>query len=125
MRLNSFPHGTEEYYCISCETYKDQFEVKKDWKCPKCKNPVHVRVKTEDKNNACFRINIKELEVNDMILLERNDDFRSVLNLKKEGDGIRVAIEKFGVLTINKDSHILKLDGGWDHNNEKPGGYNI
>ena len=89
--------------------------VNKDWKSSKFKNPVHIRINTDDKNNACFRVKIKELNVGNLILLDRDDDFRRVLNLKKEGANIRVAIEKFRVLTLNKDSYILKLDGGWYH----------
>jgi len=115
MRLNSFPHGTEEYYCTNCEISKDRIEVNKDWKCPKCKNPVHVRIKTDDKDNACFRIKIKELKNSDMILMNREDEFRSVLNLKEEKNDFRVAIKKYKTITVDKNSHILILDGKWCH----------
>ncbi len=125
MRINSFPHITEEYYCQNCDCFRNQFEVSIDWKCPKCKNHIEIRIKTGILNNSCFRIQTKELVINDMVLLDRNDEFRTVLDLKKEGDSISIALERYRAINIPKDNFILKLHGGWYHNNEeKPTGNN-
>ncbi|WP_147384368.1 hypothetical protein [Maribellus luteus] len=70
-------------------------------------------------DNSCFRIRASELATNDMILLDRNDEFRTVLDLKKEGDNFKVAIERYRAINIHKDNFILKLHGGWYHNKEK------
>jgi len=60
-----------------------------------------------------------------MVLLDRNDEFRTVLDLKKEGDSISIALERYRAINIPKDNFILKLHGGWYHNNEeKPTGNN-
>jgi len=116
MRLNSFPHATEEYFCESCKQTKTRTDVEPNWECPKCKKYIQVRIKTEKLDNSCFRIPISELNIGDIVLMEREDEFREVLGLQesyKDKSDIRIALKEYGTVIAPKGNKILKLHGGW------------
>jgi DNA-directed RNA polymerase subunit RPC12/RpoP len=115
MYLNQYPHVSEEYYCQTCDSKLKQIDIRNNWKCPTCDNLVEIRVKTNKLDNSCFRVKVKDLEEGDMVLLNREDEFRTILNLKKEGTLIRVALERYTVIPLEQDSLIIKLHGGWYH----------
>ena len=118
MRLDSFPHGTEEYFCQSCNSYTTKNEVKESWKCPECGNYIEIRVKTEKLDNSCFRIPIGELEIGDIVLMERSDKFREVLGVSdsfKNNQDLFIGLKEYGSITAPKKNKILKLHGAWCH----------
>jgi DNA-directed RNA polymerase subunit RPC12/RpoP len=115
MKLDTVSHVTEEYFCSNCNKFWDFFDVFKNWKCPKCGDYLQIRIVTKKLDNACLRIPVNELKIDDMILVHREDDFRSLLDLKDEGKTIRVAIKEYRALNLDKDSTVLILNGVWNH----------
>ena len=107
------PHYTEEYYCTKCKESKNRFDVDKTWICPVCGSYAHIRIITEDKDQACIRILPKDLKPDDYILMNRNDQYRQIFAVKELDDKIQLNVEKYGSWRIPKNMYVLKLIGGW------------
>lgn len=115
MSVVSSPHISEEYHCNTCNSALNRNNLINDRRCSSCHNLVEIRIKTEKLDNSCLRVEVRDLKIDDFILLHRGDEFRRILNLKREENIIRVAIEKYKVLPLDQNCIILKLNGGWYH----------
>ncbi|MFG0592243.1 hypothetical protein ACF8C4_14075 [Myroides odoratimimus] len=109
------PHITEEYFCTNCNKKLLLENVFKTWDCPTCRNYVHIRIITENKDNACFRIPSVEINSGDLVLIHRDDNFREVFKKIDFVNEVQLNLEKYGAWKIAKNRYILKLDGGWYH----------
>ncbi|WP_394660565.1 hypothetical protein [uncultured Chryseobacterium sp.] len=110
------PHITEEYFCIHCHKPLGHSDVFRTWDCPICKNKIHIRIITEDKDNACYRFLPHELNVNDIILTHRDSEYYSILKIIDfNSNTFQFNLQKYGAWKISKDRYVLKIDGGWYH----------
>lgn len=109
------PHITEEYFCVHCDKTRSCNYVFKTWNRPVCKNKVHIRIITHDKDNACYRIFPSELNVNDLVLTHRENECHSILGIIDLNNLIQFNLENHGRWKTPKDRYVLKVDGGWYH----------
>lgn len=109
------PHITEEYFCTHCDKKLLLENVFRTWDCPTCGNYVHIRIVSDKKNNACFRIPPIEINEGDLVLIHRDDDYREVFKKIDLGNVIQLNLAKYGAWKIEKNRYVLKIDGGWYH----------
>ncbi|SNR71904.1 hypothetical protein [Flavobacterium sp. ov086] len=112
--LKSLPHSSEEYYCINCSDFKKQNEVDPDWNCIVCNNSVEIRIVTKSKDQNCHRISATEIEIDDKVLMHRDEKSMRVLGKTDLGIMVQLNLEGYGAWKVKKDEGILKINGRWN-----------
>ncbi|MDH6252453.1 DNA-directed RNA polymerase subunit RPC12/RpoP [Chryseobacterium sp. H1D6B] len=109
------PHITEEYFCVNCDKFLHREDVYKTWDCPVCNHIVHIRIITDEKDNACFRVLPQNLIVGDIVFTHRESDYHAILRVIDHGNMIQLNLKNYGSLKVEKNRYVLKIDGGWYH----------
>lgn len=109
------PYVTEEYFCVHCDKPLVRNDVYVTWDCPACKNKVHIRIITHEKDNACYRVLPHELNIDDIILTSRFSEFYSILRVTDQGNHYLINLKNQGGWKTAKDKYVLKVDGRWHH----------
>lgn len=103
---------TEKYHCSQCGNFFTYVQVYQTWNCPNCTDPISIKVMIEDFLHSCHRVKPNELGKDDLVTLE-NKHIHSVINIQQNGDTYRVALEKYGVISLKANDFITKINGSW------------
>lgn len=109
------PHITEEYFCVHCNIFLRRENIDKTWDCPTCHHKIHIRIITENKDNACYRVLPQNLKVDDIVFTHRESDYHPILRIIDQGNLIQLNLKNYGAFKVPKNRYVLKIDGGWYH----------
>jgi DNA-directed RNA polymerase subunit RPC12/RpoP len=105
------PHANEKYRCTQCEIDFELVQVNLIWKCPFCKSAISIKTIINGSKQTCKRLNPSDLRVGYLVVLI-NKHIHEILDIRKEDQKFRIALEKYGVLYFDETDFLLVIFGG-------------
>lgn len=70
--MSTILQSGEVYKCQPCNSSLGVFDVNKDWKCPKCDNPIDIKVGVNGHSYSCLRLKPSQIEKGYHLILAKN-----------------------------------------------------
>ena len=102
----------ELWQCPGCGPKFDYSKVK-DWKCPACDDPIWIAAEVNGEKYLLERIRAKEIQKDDVILLDGIHYGDKVKKVKRFGKKIRIYLRNNPAITQPAGTFFNTIIGNW------------
>jgi hypothetical protein len=104
----------ELWQCPGCGPKFDYSKVK-NWKCPSCNDPIWIAAEVNGNNYVFERIKAKEIQKDDVILLDGMHNCEEVKKVKQFGKKIRIYLRNNPAITQPAGTFFNTIIGNWQN----------